>query len=97
MSTPDHYPALPGRVRRALLDEALAEHGWLCCICGLRITPGQESLQHIQPRSKGGMTVRENMKPAHQRCNSSLGNRTSDGPESTVHNGLNGMIERMKR
>lgn len=97
MSAPDDYMALPGRTRRALLDEALAEHGNVCCICGLRIAPGHESLQHIQPRSKGGITVRENMKPAHKRCNSSLGNKTSDGPEATVHNGLAWMIERMKQ
>lgn len=84
----DEYMAMSGPQRRRLLDAALAEHGWLCCICGLTIAPGDESLQHVTPRSKGGGNVRENLKPAHRRCNSAAGDREQAGPAGEVHAGL---------
>lgn len=72
------YKKLSAKKRRELLDAALMIHGWTCCICATSITPGDESLQHIQPRSKGGTNDLANLRPAHKRCNFALGNRELD-------------------
>lgn len=82
------YLDLSGPQRRALLEAALAEHGWICCICGLSIQPGTESLQHLISRSRGGSDERENLRPAHRSCNYQAQDRPMDGPAGQVHNGL---------
>lgn len=64
--------------RRQMLDAALLVHGWTCCICARPISQGQESLQHMKPRSKGGTDDPDNLRPAHRRCNSALGDRELD-------------------
>lgn len=84
----DDYMTLSGSQRRALLDQSLALHGYVCCICGLSIARGDESLQHLTPRSKGGATTLENTRPAHKRCNYSLQDRESEGIAAAVHSGL---------
>ena len=83
----DDYLSLSGPQRRALLDTALQTYGWVCCICGLPIRSGQESLQHIIPRSKGGATALAVNKPAHRKCNYSLGNRVLNEEEALIENG----------
>ncbi|WP_104087274.1 HNH endonuclease [Arthrobacter sp. GMC3] len=83
----DDYLSLSGPQRRALLDTALQTYGWVCCICGLPIRDGQESLQHVIPRSKGGITELATNKPAHKRCNYSLGNRVLDQETALIENG----------
>ncbi|WP_157975810.1 HNH endonuclease [Brachybacterium sp. YJGR34] len=84
----DEYLSLSGTQRRALLDQALAVYGWVCCICGLSISPGQESLQHTTARNRGGKRTAENERPAHKSCNYQLQDRDSSGPEGEIHNGL---------
>ncbi|WP_165217251.1 HNH endonuclease [Schaalia sp. ZJ1691] len=84
----DSYLRMSGAQRRRLLDQALAIRGWVCCLCGLSIAPGDESLQHIVPRSKGGTNSLENLAPAHRSCNSSAGNRPTSGPAALIHSGL---------
>lgn len=83
----DDYLSLSGPQRRALLDTALREYGWLCCICGLPIRAGQESLQHVIPRSKGGVTELAENRPAHKKCNYSLGNKILDPAAALIENG----------
>ena len=85
----DEYTRLSGRQRRALLEQALATYGWVCCICGLTIAPGQESLQHSIARNKGGQRTADNERPAHKSCNYQLQDRDASGPEGEIHNGLN--------
>ncbi len=84
----DSYLGMSSRRRRALLDQTLALHGWVCCICGLTIAPGDESLQHLVPRAHGGSNDPSNLRPAHRLCNSQLGARPTEGPAATIHNGL---------
>lgn len=84
----DEYTRLSGKQRRALLEQALTTYGWICCICGLTIAPGQESLQHSTARSKGGQRTTDNERPAHKSCNYQLQDRDSSGPEGEIHNGL---------
>ena len=93
MNSPDPYLTMPHAQRRALLDEVLAVHGYVCCICGLTITPGSESLQHIKSRSKGGTNEKNNLKPAHLQCNSQLQDRETSGPAGEIHNGLSWFVE----
>lgn len=85
----DEYTRLSGPQRRALLDQALAVHGWVCCICGLSIAPGDESLQHVASRSRGGQRAASNERPAHKSCNYQLQDRETSGPEGEMHSGLN--------
>lgn len=73
------------RDRRRMLDDALALHGYTCCICGRPITRGDESLQHLLPRSRGGTDDPDNLRPAHRRCNSALGARDLDPALVVAH------------
>lgn len=82
----DDYKAMSGRDRRRLLDASLARHGRVCCICLLPIAVGDESLQHVVPRSRGGTTDLDNCRPAHKSCNYQLGNR--DVQPGITHDGL---------
>lgn len=87
----DDYTRLSGPQRRRILETVLARDGWVCCICGLAIAPGDESLQHKTPRSRGGSTdVRDpaSLGPAHKRCNYSAGAKLIEGPAGAIHSGL---------
>ena len=87
-SVSDDYLKLSGPQRRALLDTAIQEWGWNCCICGLPIRRREDAtLQHINPRSKGGITELATNKPAHGKCNYSLGNKVLDQETALIENG----------
>ncbi|MGO1957204.1 HNH endonuclease [Microbacterium sp.] len=86
------YKEKPYKSRRAMLDRALSLYGWACSICGGPIADGDESLQHMKPRSKGGTDDEENLRPAHKRCNSSLGDREID-PRLIVYGGERMLID----
>lgn len=86
MTDRDEYLSKHPRTRRAMLDRAIATHGWVCCICGGPIREGDESLQHLRPRSQGGTDDESNLRPAHLRCNAALGARTID-PALVVYGG----------
>lgn len=84
----DDWLRLSGKQRRKFTLNLTQIYGWNCCICGLPITARSDlSCQHVKPRSKGGVTTIENCRPAHRRCNSSVGNR-SVSVASLVHDGL---------
>jgi 5-methylcytosine-specific restriction endonuclease McrA len=76
---PDPEPS--GRARQKLLAE-VAPEGSRCHLCGEaidynrpRFHPRGPSMDHVIPRSKGGLWERGNLRPAHYGCNSSRGNR----------------------
>lgn len=84
----DDYLKLSGPQRAALLDTAIAEWGWNCCICGLPIRRREDAtLQHIVPRSKGGRTELATNKPAHGPCNYGLGNKVLTEETALIENG----------
>ena len=62
------YRSTQYRINRRLL---LADHP-NCWLCG---GPGADTADHIIPVSKGGTADRSNLRPAHQRCNASRGDR----------------------
>ena len=61
--------------RKQLYDE-----NPICAICGNRIHSLEDStVDHINPHSKGGKTVRENAQLSHRSCNASKNDKVSSG------------------
>ncbi len=84
----DDWLSLSGEQRRRFTLELVRLYGWNCCLCGLPIRTQRElSVQHVLPRSKGGLTTFANCRPAHRRCNSAAGNRIVAGPASMIEDG----------
>lgn len=92
----DDWLKLSGPQRRSFTLKLIQVYGAMCCICGLPITPGTESCQHLTPRSKGGRTSMENCRPAHRKCNSSAGNRPAS-PLDGIEDGLAWLLARVAR
>lgn len=85
----DDWTALSSKRRRAFTNNLVNVYGPRCYICGLPLDPAHATCQHVIPRSKGGLTTVENCRPAHARCNFSVGNRQlNDSPADIVHDGL---------
>lgn len=62
--------------------EVFEEHGWICHLCGSEIDQraGKDdwmrvTLDHIIPLSRGGTHTRDNVAPAHWRCNMEKGDK----------------------
>jgi CRISPR/Cas system Type II protein with McrA/HNH and RuvC-like nuclease domain len=52
-------------------------YGANCVYCGLFIAvPGRFTIDHVQPRSKGGSNSIENLRPVCRGCNQVKANRT---------------------
>lgn len=48
-----------------------------CYLCGEPILEGQKwNLDHVKPRSKGGKTEADNLRPTHYECNSAKADLT---------------------
>jgi 5-methylcytosine-specific restriction endonuclease McrA len=70
-----HYVRVPRAVKRKISRRALfARDGWRCAYCGLGNT--RLTLDHVQPRSRGGESIWENVVTACAPCNLRKGNRT---------------------
>lgn len=59
-----------GRRIEGLQAAVFAEHGRVCHLCG---RPGSTTIDHLVPRARGGTDDLDNLRPAHQSCNSSRG------------------------
>lgn len=81
----DDWTSLSHKQRKAFTLDLIRIYGNLCCLCGLRINRGEESCEHLIPRSKGGRTTLENCRPAHIRCNSAKRDREYKGPSSIIY------------
>ncbi len=67
------------------IAQLAARDGWTCWLCEGPIdpdapegSPGQATVDHVVPKSRGGPTAPENLRLAHARCN---GRRGNDLPE----------------
>ena len=61
----------------ALTNAALFRRdGHLCLYCGVRFPAKQLTRDHVQPTSRGGQNIWENLVTACQPCNARKGNRT---------------------
>ncbi len=54
----------------------LARDGHRCQYCGKNLPASQLSLDHVMPRSRGGLTTWENVVASCVRCNTKKGSRT---------------------
>lgn len=54
----------------------LLRDGFCCCYCGQSGTSAQLTIDHVQPRSRGGRTEWTNVATACAPCNRRKGNRT---------------------
>lgn len=70
---PEGLPVWGGRYAQRLTAATLARHGRRCHLCR---QDGADSADHLTPRSKGGADSLDNLRPAHQACNSARGDRT---------------------
>jgi 5-methylcytosine-specific restriction endonuclease McrA len=74
-----HVQAVPcwrGRYVRRVLAGVLAEYGDRCVHCG---RPGSTSVEHVTPRSYGGLDILDNLRPAHPVCNFRRGTKPMPG------------------
>ena len=62
---------------RKLRQEVFREYGEACSYCGFE--DSVMTVDHIIPRSKGGLDILENLLPACRKCNYSRGNRMTGG------------------
>lgn len=70
-----YFVHVPFRARASLTRKAVfARDEWTCQYCG---APA-ENVDHVVPRSKGGMHVWENVVAACRRCNTRKENRSHD-------------------
>jgi len=70
-----HYVRVPRAVKRKISRRALfARDGWRCAYCGT--SNSRLTLDHVQPRSRGGESIWENVVAACAPCNLRKGNRT---------------------
>jgi 5-methylcytosine-specific restriction endonuclease McrA len=68
------YVRVPRIVQRKISRRALfARDGWRCVYCGT--TGGRLTLDHVIPRSRGGLSVWENVVTSCAPCNLRKGNR----------------------
>jgi 5-methylcytosine-specific restriction endonuclease McrA len=61
---------------RRVLAAVLEVHGDVCVHCG---RPGANSVEHVQPRSFGGLDTLQNCLPAHLQHNLERGTRPMSG------------------
>lgn len=68
-----YFVHVPHRAQATLTRRAVfARDGWVCQYCG----DPAENVDHVIPRSKGGLHVWENVVAACRRCNQKKENRT---------------------
>ena len=71
-----HYDRMPRHTIRLSRHAIFARDASCCQYCGQRFPTSQLSLDHVIPRSRGGMSTWENMVCACLKCNIRKGGRT---------------------
>lgn len=60
---------------RELCRISISYHMVYCYLCGQIINPEDDwNLDHVRPKSKGGITAPYNLRPVHKECNTKRGN-----------------------
>ena len=70
------YVRIPHRPIKFSRRNVLVRDRYGCQYCGKSFTPGELTLDHVVPRSRGGDTEWENVVAACKRCNHRKGDRT---------------------
>jgi 5-methylcytosine-specific restriction endonuclease McrA len=56
--------------------DILEELGYVpCYVCGNHVQERQATLEHVIPRSKGGLLLRDNLSISHPKCNTRRGSK----------------------
>lgn len=63
-----------------LRKAVIRRDGYICQLCGRRVDPRKLDIDHIVPRSKGGLDTLDNLRVAHAYCNRARGNRENWTP-----------------
>jgi len=79
------YDRLPNRSLRLNRHTVFARDGHCCQYCGHRLPPSQLSLDHVLPRSRGGLTTWDNVVCACVTCNVKKGGRTPQEAHMKLH------------
>lgn len=61
------------KLSKADRDQVYRTYGDRCWLCGLKISYGQRSVDHVKPIRSGGTNLLSNCRPAHHLCNSRRG------------------------
>jgi 5-methylcytosine-specific restriction endonuclease McrA len=63
----------PQEYKQIKFSKTLQQHCWMC---GLAISYGSATVDHLLPKSKGGMNTQSNFRLACKPCNTARANRT---------------------
>lgn len=72
------YKKLPRQTQQLSRKNILMRDRYTCQYCGQKFHAGELTLDHIQPRSRGGLATWENLVAACHSCNRQKGNRTPE-------------------
>jgi len=70
------YDRIPARHIRFSRLHVFSRDNFTCQYCGRHFNRGQLNLDHVQPRSRGGLTQWENVVTSCVKCNFKKANRT---------------------
>lgn len=74
------------RSRQIGLDTNISNYGWYTCAhCGRKLRKGDVDIDHILPRSKGGIDNPRNLQCLCVHCNRSKGNKTDNTKADLKH------------
>ena len=74
------------RSRQIGLDTNISNYGWYTCAhCGRKLRKGDVDIDHILPRSKGGIDDPRNLQCLCVHCNRSKGNKTDNTKADLKH------------
>jgi len=70
------YRRLPLRLQTLSRKNILIRDGHICQYCGVKFLSSELELEHVIPRSRGGLSTWENLVAACRDCNARKGDRT---------------------
>lgn len=72
------YRKVPGQTRTVSRKNIMIRDGHACQYCGKVLTTSALTLDHVQPKSRGGASTWENLVACCFPCNNKKGGRTPD-------------------
>ncbi|HVB33326.1 MAG TPA: HNH endonuclease [Patescibacteria group bacterium] len=72
------YRHIPQQTRALSRKNILLRDRYTCQFCGRRFTAAELTLDHVQPRSRGGRSTWENLVASCYKCNNHKGDRTPE-------------------
>jgi len=70
------YRRLPSRIQTLSRKNILIRDGHICQYCGEKFLSSELELEHVIPRSRGGLSTWEKLVAACRECNARKGDRT---------------------